>query len=107
MNPKVPAAYDEVGRWLANFAASHGKREDPHAEAQVEMGEARTGRSYGLRLALRGRLSPPADAPPHEFGYAEVAEGRTRFAWCEALAQRIRAEVRRLAADEREESRSA
>jgi len=26
-----------------------------------------------------------------------VAEGRTRFAWCEALAQRLRAEARRLA----------
>jgi hypothetical protein len=31
-----------------------------------------------------------------EFGFAEVAEGRTRFAWCEALAQRIREETRLL-----------
>jgi hypothetical protein len=97
MNPKIPVAYDEVGRWLHNFAVSHAKREDPRAEAIVETGEAREGHSYGLRLVLDGRQYPAGELPPLEFGYAEVAEGRTRFAWCEALAQRLRAEARRLA----------
>lgn len=98
MNPRIPVGYDEVARWLRNFAVSHGKRESTRAEALVEAEGEREGRSYGLRLVLDGRLAPPSGEPPMEFGYAEVAEGRTRFAWCESLAQRIRAEVRRLAA---------
>ncbi len=98
MNPRIPVRYDEVARWLRNFAVSHGKRESTRAEALVEAEGEREGRSYGLRLVLDGRLAPPSGEPPMEFGYAEVAEGRTRFAWCESLAQRIRAEVRRLAA---------
>jgi len=97
MNPRIPVGYDEVGRWLRNFAASHVKREYPRAEAHVEMDRERDGESYGLRLVLDGRRQPPPAVPPMEFGYAEVAEGRTRFAWCETLAQRLRAEVRRLA----------
>jgi len=96
MNPKIPVGYDEVARWLRNFAVSHAKREHPRAEAVVGTGDEREGRSYGLRLVLDGRSHPAAGAPPMEFGYAEVAEGRTRFAWCEALAQRIREETRRL-----------
>jgi hypothetical protein len=96
MNPKIAVGYDEVARWLHNFAASHAKREDPRAEAIVEAGGDREGRSCGLRLVLDGRVHPPADQLPLEFGFAEVAEGRTRFAWCESLAQRIRADVRRL-----------
>ena len=96
MNPRIPVGYDEVGRWLRNFALSHGRREHPRADALLEIDREREGESYGLRLALDGRLQPPADAPPLEFGYAEVAEGRARFAWCEALAQRLRGEVRRL-----------
>jgi hypothetical protein len=99
MNPKIPVAYGDVARWLHNFAVSHAKREDARAEALVDTGEEREGHSYGLRLVLNGRMYPPADAPPLEFGYAEVAEGRTRFAWCEALAQRLRGEMRRLAAE--------
>ncbi|HEV8307876.1 MAG TPA: hypothetical protein VGW35_09430 [Methylomirabilota bacterium] len=101
MNPRIPADYDEAGRWLRNFAISHGKREHAGLEAAVEMDEARQGRSYGLRLILGEVTYPPAGAPPLEFGYAEVAEGRTRFAWCEALAERLRAETRRLMAEER------
>jgi hypothetical protein len=97
MNPRIPVGYDEVGRWLRNFATSHVKREYPRAEAHVEMGGEREGERYGLRLVLDGRLQPPPAVPPMEFGYAEVAEGRTRFVWCETLAQRLRAEVRRLA----------
>jgi hypothetical protein len=97
MNPRIPVGYEEVGWWLRNFAISHVKREHPRAEAQVEMDREREGESYGLRLALDGRRQPPPAAAPMEFGYAEVAEGRTRFAWCETLAQRLRAEARRLA----------
>jgi hypothetical protein len=100
MNPKIAVDYHDVARWLHNFATSHAKREDPRAEVIVDTGGDREGRSYGLRLVLEGRLYPPADQPPLEFGFAEVAEGRTRFAWCENLAQRIRGEVRRLVARE-------
>lgn len=96
MNPRVPADYAETGRWLRNFAASHVKRESPRLEAVVELAEAREGCSYGLRLALGALTAPPAGAPPIELAYAEVAEGRTRFAWCDALAQRLRADARRL-----------
>jgi len=98
MNPKIAVGYDEVAGWLRNFAASHAKREHAAVEAVVETGGDRDGRSYGLRLLLDGRSHPPAGAPPLEFGFAEVAEGRTRFAWCESLARRIREEARRLAA---------
>jgi hypothetical protein len=100
MNPRIAVGYDEVARWLHNFATSHAKREDPRAEAIVDTGGDREGRAYGLRLLLDGRMHPPADHAPLEFGFAEVAEGRTRFAWCESLAQRLRSEVHRLAAAE-------
>ena len=100
MNPKIAVGYDEMARWLRNFATSHAKRENPRAEVIVETGGEREGRSCGLRLVLAGRLHPPADQPPLEFGFAEVAEGRTRFAWCESLAQRFRGEVSRLVASE-------
>jgi hypothetical protein len=98
MNPKIAVGYDEVARWLHNFATSHAKREHPRAEAVVDTGGDREGRSCGLRLVLGSRTHPPADQAPLEFGFAEVAEGRTRFAWCESLAQRIRGEVHRLVA---------
>jgi len=96
VNPRIPADYEEVGRWLRSFAASHGKREDSRLEASVEMGDAREGRSYGLRFVLGSLTSPPPGEPPAELGYREVAEGRTRFAWCEALAERIRRDAHRL-----------
>lgn len=98
MNPRIPAGYAEVGRWLWNFATSHAKRESPRLEATVEMADAREGRSYGLRLALGALTEPPAGEPPVELAYPDVAEDRTRFAWCEALAERIRADARRLLA---------
>jgi hypothetical protein len=100
MNPKIAVGYEDVARWLRNFATSHAKREHPRAEVVVETGGDREDRSYGLRIVLDGRSHPPAGQPPLEFGFAEVAEGRTRFAWCESLAQRIRGEVRRLATAE-------
>lgn len=107
MNPKIPASYGEVGRWLHGFAVSHAKRESPRIEAVVEMEEEREGKSYGLRLALGALTLPPRDAPPIEFSYEEVREGRARFAWCEALARRLRAEARRLLDQETREPRSA
>ncbi len=96
MNPAIPTNYAELGRWLQNFAASHAKREHPAVVAHVEMEDAREGRSYGLRLSLGPLTSPPAGSLPMEVDYADVAQGRTRFAWCEALALRVRAEGRSL-----------
>jgi hypothetical protein len=94
MNPRIPFTYGELGAWLRNFAASHAKRTHAAVEARVETDGDREGRSYGLRLGLGGRWQ----APPIELTLAEVAEGRTRFAWCEELARTIRNEAQRLAA---------
>lgn len=96
MNPKIPADYREVGRWLWGVATSHAKRESSRLEAVVEMEGAREGRSYGLRLVLGGVTLPPAGESPAELTYTEVAEGRARFAWCDTLSRRIRADSRRL-----------
>jgi hypothetical protein len=107
MNPAIPTDYPETGRWLQGFASSHAKREDPRLEIEV-LADEREGRSYGLRLRLGARRRPAASEPPIELAYAEVAEGRTRFAWCETLAHRLREEGRRLvAADRAGGSRSA
>jgi hypothetical protein len=99
VNPRIPADYQEVARWLENFATSHAKRGNPRIEAIVEWGDDREGRSYGLRLTLDGATRPPAGLPRVELDYTDVAAGRTRFAWCEALARRIRDEASRLVAD--------
>ncbi len=101
MNPKIPLAYGEVGRWLWNFALAHAKREHPRIEAVVDMDEAREGRSYGLRLLLGPDAEPPAGEPPVELEFEAVREGRARFAWCQALAEQIRERARRLAAASR------
>jgi hypothetical protein len=98
VNPEVPADYHEVARWLEGFARAHAKREAPRIEASVDATGPREGRSYGLRLALAGRTVPPSGEPPLELGFDEVAAGRTRFAWCDELAERIRTAARRLAA---------
>ena len=86
--------YEEVGRWLLNFAAAHAKRENVRAEAIVDAAGPREGRSYGVRLRLGARLAPPAAQPPLELGFAEVAAERGSLAWCEALAGRLRGLVR-------------
>jgi hypothetical protein len=96
MNPSIPVDYQEAGRWLLGFVRVHAKREHGRVEAVLEEGDAREGRSYGVRLVLDGRLEPPAGAPPLELGYEEVALGRTRFAWCAALAVRVRTLARTL-----------
>jgi hypothetical protein len=98
MNPAIPMTYAELGRWLENFATSHAGREHPGIIVHVDLEDAREERSFGLRLALGARAYPPAGEPPIELDAKEVADGRTRFAWCEALGQRIRAAARPLLA---------
>ena len=85
--------YDEVARWLRNFLTSHAKRENVHAEVEVDAGEAREGKSYGTRLRLGDRLTPVV-----EFDYAKVAQNRGSLEWCAMLAARTRARVRDLTA---------
>lgn len=99
MNPRLSASYDELGRWLLGFARSHAKREDARVEALVDTAAGRQERSYGLRLLL-GRRTHPAGEAAVELAYHEVAEGRTRLAWCAALAERIREGARQLAGQE-------
>jgi hypothetical protein len=94
MNPRIPAEYHEVAAWLQNFVRSHAKREDERIEVLVDASEPREGRSYGVRLALGARVHPPPGSPPIELDFGEVADGRTRFAWTEALALRIRVAAR-------------
>ena len=89
-------SYEEVARWLWNFATSHAKRESPLVEAVLETPEERAGKSYGLRLRLGDRHFPALHHPPIEFAYSEVAEGKASFAWCEALAKRVRGWAREL-----------
>jgi hypothetical protein len=96
MNPHIPSDYRETGAWLSAFVRSHAKRECPRLELILETGGARQGRSYGVRVSLEGRVHPPPGSPPIELAFEDVAGGRTRFAWCEALAQRIRVTAREL-----------
>ena len=93
--------YGEVGRWLANFVASHAKREHPRIEAVVDAEGEREGRSYGIGLRLGARAVPAPDDPPFELSYPEVSQHRGRLAWCADLAGRVRALARRLAEAER------
>jgi hypothetical protein len=98
MNPRVPFTYEELGRWVENFAAAHARRVNPAIEVRVETDGDREGRRYDLRLGLGGRWQ----APPLELDVADVTEGRARFAWCEELARTIRDEARRVVAAARE-----
>jgi hypothetical protein len=82
--------YEEVGRWLRNFVASHAKREDPRLEPVIEASGAREGKSYGVRLRLGDALAPAPPAPPIELAFDEVAAKRGRMDWCQALAVRAR-----------------
>ena len=85
-------SYEEVERWLRMFANSHAKREHPRIEAQVDAADEREGKSYGLRLALDGRITDVMD-----FEYKTVADHRGELAWCAALARRLREQARALA----------
>jgi hypothetical protein len=91
-------SYDEVARWLWNFAEAHAKRESPRVEAVVDTSGAREGVSYGLQLRLGEARVPPA---PLELPYEDVREGRGNIAWCQALAVRVRALAREPLAAER------
>jgi hypothetical protein len=84
-------SYDEVARWLWNFLAAHAKRENVHAEVELEAGEEREGKSYAARVRLGGRPSAPI-----EFEFAEVARDRGNLDWCARLAARVREVVRDL-----------
>jgi hypothetical protein len=77
--------YDEVARWLENFATSHAKREDLHAECALDTEGPRGGTSYGLRVKVGDRLSSEI-----ALGFDDVAAGRGSMAWCQALADRVR-----------------
>ena len=85
--------YEEVARWLENFATSHAKREDLRAECALDTEGAREGASYGLRVRIGERLSPAI-----ELSFDDVAANRGGMAWCQALAGRVRGLVRETAA---------
>jgi hypothetical protein len=99
--------YEEVGRWLKNFAAAHAKRESPRVEAVVESEGERERRSYGLRLRLGERRLPPPGETPLELAYPEVAQRRGSLEWCAELAERVRTLARRLVEQERGARKSA
>ena len=80
--------YEEVARWLQNFAMAHAKRVDPRIEASVDTAGPREGRSYGIRVRLGERWVPESGALDLDF--ADVARERGSLAWCDALARRIR-----------------
>jgi hypothetical protein len=98
MNPRIPTDHQEIGDWLAGFVRSHAKLESPRIEVLLDGTGPPEGRLYGVRLSLDGKVHPPPGSPPIELEFREVAEGRTRFAWCAALAERIRAAARALLA---------
>jgi hypothetical protein len=86
--------YEEVARWLWNFLTSHAKRVSPRVEVEVDSADAREGKSYGARLRVGTRVSPPL-----EFDFHEVAEKRGSLAWCDELALRTQALARELLAE--------
>jgi len=90
--------YEEVARWLRNFVVAHAKRENLRVEAVVETEGPREGQSFGVRLRLGAGLAPVPPAPPLELGFPEVAQNRGSLAWCNGLAERVRALARELSA---------
>lgn len=84
-------SYEDVARWLTNFLTSHAKRENPRAEVLLDAGDERKRRAYGVRFRVGRRLGPVT-----EFDYREVANNRGTLAWCRALAERTRTQVREL-----------
>jgi hypothetical protein len=83
---------EEVARWLHNFLTSHAKREHLHAEVNLESGDEREGKSYGVRIRLGDHVSDLI-----EFDYETVADHRGELQWCRELAERVRHIVRDLA----------
>jgi hypothetical protein len=98
VNPRIPADRAEVGRWLLAFARSHAKREDPRLEAVLETGTGAQGAWCAVRLRLPGLEPAGPTATVGPLAHGDVAEGRTRFSWCEDLARRVRTAARGLAA---------
>ena len=82
-------SYDEVSRWLRVFLTSHAKREHPRVEVVLDDDDALQGRAYRARLRLGERMSEPI-----ELDYKDVADHRGTLTWCNALAQRTRAQVK-------------
>jgi hypothetical protein len=99
--------YEEVGRWLRNFVLAHAKRENLRVEAVVESEGPREGQSYGVRLRLGEGLRPAPPAPAVEIGFPEVAQNRGSLAWCNGLADRVRALAREFPAAGASSLRSA
>jgi hypothetical protein len=91
--------YEEVRRWLANFALSHAKRENPRVEALIEADGAYEGTQYGVRLRLGERIAPSAGASPLVLDYPEVRDHRGSLSWGLALAARVRELARQLAGE--------
>ena len=85
--------YDEVARWLQNFLTAHAKRENVHAEVELEAGDGQEGTSYAARVRLGPSVSAPVD-----FEFADVARNRGSLEWCAKLAARVREVVRDLVA---------
>jgi hypothetical protein len=84
-------SYHEVARWLQNFLTSHAKREALRAEVDLDAGDEREGKSYGVRVRLADATSDVI-----EFDYRTVADHRGELAWCRELAERVRQAVRDL-----------
>ncbi len=87
-------SYDEVARWLRNFLTSHAKRVSPRVEVEVAAGDAREGKSYGVRLRAGARVSRVV-----ELDFHEVADKRGSLAWCAEMAERTQARARELLAE--------
>jgi hypothetical protein len=88
--------YPEVARWVRNFVTAHAKRENLRVEAVVDCEGPREGRSFGVRLRLGAELAPAPSGSPLELDFAEVAQHRGSLAWCNGLAERVRALAREL-----------
>ena len=84
-------SYEEVERWLRNFLTSHAKRERFRAEVDVDAGEEREGKNYGVRIRLGDYVTDVI-----EFEYRTVADRRGELQWCRELADRTRQAVRDL-----------
>lgn len=82
-------SYGDVERWLRNFLTSHAKRERFRAEVDVDAGDEREAKSYGVRIRLGEHMSDLI-----EFDYQTVADRRGELQWCRELAERTRQVVR-------------
>ena len=88
--------YEEVRRWLANFARAHAKRENPRIEALIEAEGPSEGTRYGVRLRLGERVAARDGNPPLLLEFPEVRDHRGSLAWRPALAERVRVLARQL-----------